>query len=231
MKALVLNILFIALAATMFGQKGHLVMEIVDVKSDNPQMQAQLEMMKGSETEVFYNGTKSLTKMNMMGGMVLTDILIEKEVGMKLIMNLMGNKMFIPMSQQEMDVAKASADNPMNDLNITYDKSDTKELAGFSCYKMVAVPTANPDMQFEAYITEDIKTNAAMIQGVDLEQFAGFPLEYTVNMGPMTMTTTAKTFEPTVDDAVFNVNTDGYTEMTMDEFKSSMGQMGGGMGF
>jgi len=220
---------------TSFGlyaqEEGHLKMEITEVSSENPQMQAQLEMMKGSQTEVHFKDGKSLTTMNMMGGMVVTKVLLETGQGLKLIMDMMGQKMLIPMSQQELTQSQNDPANPMNDLTVTYDEADTKDIAGFSCYKMVATPVSNPDMKIEAYITEDIKANAAVIQGVNLENFKGFPLEYTVNMGVMTMTTTTKEYEATVDSEVFNVNTNGYTEMSMEDFMNSIGQMGGGFGF
>ena len=188
-------------------------------------------MMKGSVTEVHYKDGQSLTTMNMMGGMVVTKVLMEQTGDLKLIMDMMGQKLLIPMSKTELDASKANNENPMGDLDISYDESDTKEIAGFNCYKMTATSAVNPDITIEAYITEDIKANAAVIQGVDLELFKGFPLEYTVDMGMMALTTTTKEYNQTVEAGVFDIDTNGYTTMTMEEFMNSMGGMGGNFGF
>jgi hypothetical protein len=233
------NLKFILLTIFTFGvlglaaqnQEGHLIMEITDATSNNEQMAPQLEMMKGSVTEVHYKDGQSLTTMNLMGGMVVTKILLEKSGDLKLIMDMMGQKMLIPMSKMELEKSKATGENPMSELDITYDETDTKEIAGFPCYKMNAKSKSNPDLNIEAYITDRIKANAAVIQGVDLEMFKGFPLEYTVDMGMIKMTTSAKEYNEKVDASVFDINTKGYTTMTMEEFMNSMGGMGKGFGF
>lgn len=223
-------LLFISISGYCQNQ-GHLIMEITEASSENEQVNAQVQMMKGSVTEVHYKDGQSLTTMNLMGGMVVTRILMEASGDIKLIMDMMGNKMLIPMSKMDIDKAKAENENPMDDLDISYDESDTKEIAGFSCYKMIAQSAVNPDMQIEAYITEEIQANAAVIRGVDLEKFKGFPLEYTLDVGMMTMTTTAKEFLTEVDSDVFNINTDGYTTMTFQKFMDQMGGFGQGFGF
>ena len=56
------------------SDQGTLTMEIIDVSSDNEQVAAGLEMMKGTVMTVHYKGKESLSKLNMMGGMVKTDI-------------------------------------------------------------------------------------------------------------------------------------------------------------
>ncbi|MEE9374375.1 MAG: hypothetical protein V3V00_15070 [Saprospiraceae bacterium] len=216
----------------LIGQaQGHISFVMTDAFSDNPQVNAQMEMMKGSTTDVFYIGDESLTINNMMGGMINIKMRVEKDAGMKMAYDMMGSKFYIPMSKTEMDKMKAEGDNPMSELQISYDESDTKQIAGFTCYKMVAIPIANPDMKIEAYITEDIKTKAALIQGVEMEQFRGFPLEIVANMGTLVMTTTAISFEASCDPSDLILDINGYTEMTFDEFVASMGQMGGGFGF
>ena len=226
-------IMALFLSPSAFSQdEGHITFEITDVASDNPQVQAQMEMMKGSTTEVYYKGDKSLTNMNMMGGMINVNLILGgKDQGMKMAMDMMGQKVLIPISKEEMEKMKAESENPMSELTIEYDESDTKEIAGFTCYKMVATPVTNPDMKLEAYITEEIKTNAALVQGVDMEQFKGYPLEIVANLGMATMTTSAKAYEPKCDDASLTMDTSGFTEMSFEDFMSSMGQMGGGFGF
>jgi len=227
------SVVFMTMASTVNAQnEGHITFEITDVTSDNPQVAAQMEMMKGSVTEVYYKGDQSLTNMNMMGGMININIIVEgKDQGSKMAMDMMGQKMLIPISKAEMDKAKAESDNPLAELDIQYDENDTKQIAGLDCYKVVATSIANPDMKIEAYITDAITTKAGFIQGLEMDQFKGYPLEITASLGMVDMTYTAQAFEPKCDDTSLTLDTSGFTEMTFEEFMNSMGQMGGGFGF
>lgn len=210
--------------------KGTLTMELTDVASDNEQMAAGLEMMKGTSMIVTFTDKKSMSKLDMMGGMIKTDIMIDPAGDLNMYMDMMGRKIWVAATKAEQDLMKAK--NPeANDFDIAYDKSDTKEIAGFKCYKMTVTSPANPDMELTAYITEDIDINAQVIQNMDINQFDGFPLEYTMNTGMMRMTFSTTAYEPTVDLSVFDVDQSQYKKMTMEEFQSQMGSMGGGMGF
>ena len=161
--------------------------------------------------------------MNMMGGMVKITVLNDKADGMNMLFDAMGQKIWVEQSAEEIRLERSSAE----EMDITYDKSDTKEIAGFSCYKMTAVIEGdNGDMTVQAYITEDIEIDAQIMQGVDMTQFAGFPLEYTFKGGPMTMTITTKEFKKSVDPSVFDIVTGGFQKITMSEFKDMMAGFG-----
>lgn len=214
--------------ATVQLAEGYVKMEITDVTSDDEQMAQYLEMMKGSETEVYFTADQSLTVMNMMGGMMQMKNLLSKEGDMNMYMDMMGQKMHIPATKAELDRAKAESDNEnaWDELEFEYDETDRKEILGFDCYKMTSVGE-DSNMKFEAYITDAIKTNAAIIQGADLSNFRGFPLEYNISMPKMTMVIEAQDFKKEVDSSVFDIKADGYTKMTFDEFIENMG---GGFG-
>lgn len=227
--AILLCISFFSTQMNAQGDKGTLTMEITDVSSDNEQMAAGLEMMKGTMLTVHYKGKESLSKLNMMGGMVKTDIKMNSAGDMDMYMDAMGQKMWIPTTKAEMD--KAKAENPeANDFDIEYDEADTKVIAGFNCYKMTLTSPSNAAFKLDAYVTEDIDINAQVIQNIDITEFKGFPLEYTIDMGMMKMTFSTTDYKETVDESVFDINTDGYKKMTMEEFQQQMGGMGG-MGF
>lgn len=191
-------------------KKGYVKMEITDVSSDDEQMAQMLEMMKGTETEVFFAEGQSLTVMNMMGGMVQVKNMLNAEGDMNMYMDAMGNKIHMQASKAELMKAKAEQPSGFDDLEFEYDMEDTKEIMGFKCYKMKSVDDEDSEMKFEAYITEEIKTNAAIIQGADLSKFKGFPLEYNIDMGQMSMIITCKDFKKEVDSAVFDIKADGY---------------------
>ena len=226
---LLVCILLSSLQLSAQSDKGTLTMEIIDVSSDNEQVAAGLEMMKGTIMTVYYKGKESLSKLNMMGGMVKTDIKMNAAGDMDMYMDMMGQKMWIPSTKLEME--KAKAENPeASDFDIEYDENDKKVIAGFNCYKMMLTSPSNPALKLDAYVTEEIDINAQVIQNVDISQFKGFPLEYTIDMGMMKMTFSTTDYKETVDETVFNVKTDGYKKMSMKEFQQQMGGMGG-MGF
>ncbi len=211
----------------------HIQMEISSIESSNPEMAAQFEMMKGTEYAIYHKDGKSLTDMSLMGGMIGIKNLVDADGGMNMFFDAMGNKMHIESTKMELDKMKAENPNPLADLNIEYDKSDTKSIAGYECYKMKATskdPDAG-DFAIDAYITEEIDIKASVIQGVDLSEFAGFPLEINVDMGIATMGFTTTELKDEVPAGVFDIDTKGYKKMTMEEFAETMGAMGGGFGF
>ena len=218
-------------SVAMIAQNGVLTIELVDASSTDAQTAAQLEMTKGTQMKVSYINKKSLTEITSMGGLINIDVKMSENGDMDMYMDMMGQKMWIPSTKAELDLAKAEAG--ASDPEFVYDENDTKEIAGFQCYK---VTMTNPDAEgfkLEAYITEEIKANAAVIQGVDISAFKGFPLEYTItNSAPnmnLKFTTTDSSNE--VDASVFDVKTAGYTKMTMEEFQSLLGGAAGGFGF
>ncbi len=217
-----------------FSQKslseGKIVMEISTVTSEDPQTAQMLEMMKGSQTEINFNKAGHSTKMSIMGGMV--EVKTYTNTGDKkfdMLMDMMGQKMWIASTLDEM--AKDEQAKKAMETKVNYDKNDKKTILGYNCYGMSMSSPENPDMVIKGYVTEDIKTDANIIQGFQAVKFSGFPMEYTVKTEAMTMTMTAKEIKETVDAATFVVKTDGYTKMTMEEFKAKMGGMGAGLGF
>lgn len=227
------NLLFVLLSLVTFvsaqdlSQQGTVKMEITDVTSDNQEMAMQLEMMKGSETEVFFKGEKVLTKANMMGGMMVMKNLIDKSAdAMNMTIEVMGQKMWIETTLSEMDKDPKQAAVKAS-TKVTYDKSKTKKIAGYDCYMMQIASPDNPDMTVEGYITESIKGNSSMIQGFQGVEIAGFPLEMTIKNKMFNMTMTAKKISGEIKDSDLTINTDGFKKMTMEELKA----MSGGMGF
>jgi len=205
------------------AQEGTLILEISEASGEGQAAQIA-EMMKGTQTEVHFQGDKSLVKLNMMGGMVNVNMLTSGEESMDMLIDAMGQKMWVNQGADELKKTKFDAP----EMDVTYDESDRKEIAGFDCYKMTAVVDAEQGEQtITAYVTEDIKIDAPVMRGIDMTQFKGFPLEYSMEAGPMTMTITTKEYKKTVDASVFEINTAGYQKLSMEELQS----MTGGMGF
>jgi hypothetical protein len=227
-------VLMLTVLSIGYSQKslseGKVVMEISDVTSEDPQTAQMLEMMKGSQTEINFSKSGHSTKMNMMGGMIEIKTYtntVDKKFDM--LMDMMGQKMWIASTLDEM--AKDEQAKKAMDTKVNYDKSKKKVILGYDCYAMSLSSPENPDIMINGYVTEDIKTDANIIQGFQAVKFSGFPMEYTVKTEAMTMTMTAKEIKETVDAASMVAKTDGYSKMTMEEFKKKMGAMGGGFGF
>lgn len=220
----------ISLSAQKTLDKGSVKMEITSVSAEDPQMAMGLEMMKGSQTELFFKNDEYVTHMDMMGGMVKMQTHVEhaKNV-MNLLFDMMGNKMWI---ESKLDEAQTAQQKEISSKSkIEYDKNDTKEILGYKCYKMTVTNPEMEGMKVTGYVTEDIKTKANLIQGFQSLEFAGFTMEFTVGNPQFAMTMTAVEIKDTVDDSKFTYDTKGYKKMTMEEFQKSMGNMGGGLGF
>ncbi len=217
-----------------FSQKtlseGKIVMEITEVTSDNAQTAQMLEMMKGSQTEINFNKDGHATKMSIMGGMV--EVKTYTNTGSKqfdMLMDMMGQKYWISSNLDEM--AKDEAAKKMAETKVEYKKDDKKVILGYNCYAMSVVNPENPDVKISGYVTEEVKSDANIIQGFQAVKFSGFPMEYTMTTPDMKLTMSAKDIKDKSDANTLVAKTDGYTKMTMEEFKTKMGGMGAGLGF
>lgn len=216
--------------------EGVITMEITDVSSDNEQVEAQMQMMKGSQTEYHFNADNSLVKMNMMGGMInMTFHTDNTSEDMTMLFDMMGNKMMVESTKAEREESQdEDALDAMKGLKVVYDENDTKEILGYKCVKAnISNPEGEEDegMAFTMYIARDIKASANMIQGLSEIELEGFPLAYELITPQMTMSMEAKDLKKEVSAEAFKLETGGYQKMTMEEFRESMGGMGGGMGF
>lgn len=228
------KLLFIAclfvMAGNLFGQKqiseGKVVMELTDISSDDPQTAAMMEMMKGSQTIINFNKTGHASKMSMMGGMVEVKTYVNNENKMfDMLMDMMGQKFWIQSSLDEL--SKGEEAKQAQNAKVEYNKESTKKIMGYNCYAMTVTMPDNPDLKLTGFVTEDIKTDANIIQGMQAIKFAGFPIEYTLTTPMVKMTMTAVEIKETADASDLTAQTGGYTKMTMDEFKKKMGGMGG----
>ncbi len=212
--------------------EGYLKMEITDVASDDEQVAAMLQMMKGSQTEIHFKDGKNLSSMNMMGGMVQMKTLYDnKTEKMNMLMDMMGQKMNIESTKKEMEALNEEQAEQFEDFEVQYDDNDTKEILGYKCVKATIVDTKSKDAAFSMYVSKDVKADSKMLQGMQYFEIDGFPLELVVKQPQMTMTMTAVALEDKIDESVFQLDASGYTKMTFEEFMEKMGSMGGGMGF
>ncbi|MGE5355725.1 MAG: hypothetical protein ACM3PT_05740 [Deltaproteobacteria bacterium] len=208
--------------------KAYMKFEVTDVKSesaDDPNAGMMTNALKGTITKVYFDGPKSITKISMMGGMVSTKILTDKSGNSEMYMDAMGQKILTKMTKAEIEKMQKEEGNK---IEYVHHKEKTKEILGYKAH-LVTVKDASgkmegADMQF--WVTDQIKTNAVVSQGVDNDLIGGFPLEITVSVPKQfSMTTTLTELKKDFDASVFEFDKKGYKEMSMEELKN-MG-MGG----
>ena len=208
-------------------------MEITSVDAEDETMAGMLQMMKGSEMSVAFDKDNSLMTMNMMGGMMKTRALTKKESKeLVTLIDAMGQKMMNKMAKEEFEKNKAVTKDIK--LDVAYDKSDTKKILNYNCHKAtIKVPIPGQEgkfMEMNAYVTNDLKLSESLMQGVEVTQLEGTPLEYSIAVAQQgmtfSMTFTATDIKTSVDKSIFQLDTEGYKEVTLEQMQSM-----GGMGF
>ena len=181
-----------------------------------------LTMLNGAEAVSYIKGDKRRTDLNM-AIQSTTSIMDAKTKSVVTLMDIMGQKYLIRTSADELK--KEQSDSPEQVIRYT---DETKDIAGYKCKKAeVTVKTKDgKEETVNVCFTEEIPTSDVKSVYKGLK---GFPMEYMVNQGGVKMTFSAKAVskDPVADDK-FAVPTEGYKEVTMEEFQKTMMQMGAG---
>jgi hypothetical protein len=156
-------------------------------------------------------------EIEMMGGMVVTKIYkkLNQPNSSKMTMNAMGQKYEITGIDENASKGVDMADLD-NIITVSLDKTNTKEIAGFKCYK--ANVTYKDGKTGEFYITENIN----MMASVKESKLKGFPLEMKIVTPQATLELTATEVSKELPKNAFIVP-DGYEKVTMEEFQQKMG--------
>lgn len=181
--------------------------------SDNEQM-----AMAGEIFMINYFDKENVAmEIEMMGGMVVTKIYkkLNQPNSSKMTMNAMGQKYEITGIDENASKGVDMADLD-NIITVSLDKTITKEIAGFKCYK--ANVTYKDGKTGEFYITENIN----MMASVKESKLKGFPLEMKIVTPQATLELTATEVSKELPKNAFIVP-DGYEKVTMEEFQQKMG--------
>jgi len=212
--------------------KGLIKMEISDVDSEDQAIATQLEMMKGTETDYYFNDDQSLVTANMMGGMVKMQSLTKNSnEDLTFLFDMMGQKMMVSSTKEEREKFGGNDKAELSDMKVNYDENDTKNILGFKCIKATIKGNENSPVAFDMYVSEDIKISSKLIQGLQDFEIRGFPLEYTMQMEQLSMTYLVTEIIKELDPTVFELDKTGYEKLTFEEFQEKMKGFGGGMGF
>jgi len=221
--------LIMTLSAQKVLEQGYLKMEITEVGSEDEQVAAMLEMMKGSQTEIYFKDGKNMSSMNMMGGMMQTKSLSDSKTGeVNMLFDMMGQKMHIESNKDDMTKASEDQAEMFEGFKVEYVESDTKEILGHKCVKTKIVDPKTNEAAFELYVARGIKADSKMLQGLQFFDIDGFPMELNMKQAQFSMTMTTIEMKEEVPADVFKLDTAGYQKMTFEEFVEKMGAMGGG---
>lgn len=217
-------ILFLAFGLTAQITSGSLTMEMTDITTSMPGGEQMAEMMKGSEMSMHFTPDKqvTITNMKMMGMDMKTLNYIDGAVSTT-YMDMMGQKMKMTMDISDLSKLGLEKEDIPSMYEVTYDKSDTKEILGYTCYKAdvkidmsslgADMPAGMKDMSMSAYVTEDIKMSNFSMKEFQGLQFKGTPLMMIMDVGMMKMTYEATSFSKDVDPSIFEHPEGDYKEM------------------
>lgn len=220
-KITLVSAFFILGFSTLDAQKslkeGHIQYEVTNIESES--MEAQ--MMKGTLIDVFFNPSKTKMNVQMMGGLVTMDVITETATeSTTLLMNMMGRKVQVDQTAEEKKKEQGEVEKPAFD--ITYDKSDTKEIAGEKCIKATLIDKKTKE-SITMYVAKKLKPMVKMAEDM-FPGLEGLPLEIVMGSQGMAVTITAQIFEKSIDKSAFDIP-EGYEKMTSEEFQKEMGGM------
>ena len=202
---------------------------ITEVKSDDPQTESMLAMMKGGTMDVYFKENKQRVDIDMMGGMVQMSTLInnDAEQSVVLYMDMMGQKLKIPMNEDEYAKYQKQSDQGGEQPTIEKDPSKTKKILGYDCVlvNIKHSSTEQEGMTLSAYVTDKIKAPSNVIQNGPSVDMGGFPLEYTMVHPQMSLTYQVTKLDEGVDEDMLKEK-EGYREMNFEEFMQTMGAFG-----
>ncbi len=226
------TILILLVFITVFIDKsfaqdnGFVKYEITDFKLDNPddpQMKMAEQMLKGTITKLYFEKERALTKIITMNGMNITKIITDKDGNNEMYMDMMGQKIMVKLPKDKIEQLKKEKNT--KEPEYVHHKDKTKDILGYKAHFVEVKSSDDQNTSMSMWITEKIKTNGVVSQGMDNSKIGGFPLEYTITIpGQFSMTTTATEFKNDFDKSVFGFDKAGYNEMSMEELMN----MGGG---
>ena len=185
----------------------------------------QAAMIGDMELKSTFKNTMVLTEMS---SMMFTNQTLVDDKGMVMLMEQMGNKIAVKQTKEEMEKEEAKQKEKPADPKIEY-TTETKTIAGYECKKAIVTMVGKDKKEEKMEIWYSDKFENLNKEGKGRGQsfmkgLKGVPFEYSGAQGPMKFKMVAKevSIEP-VADSKFELSTEGYKMMTMDELKAMQG--------
>lgn len=174
---------------------------------------------------------------NEITSMMLTSITAFDGQKLTSITEQMGNKSGYTATKEELEAAE-KAEKPESKPKIEY-TTEKKTIAGYECTKAILTTTGKDkkDNKMTVWVTEKIKSaqtkgkkSAKGGMAMDLGDLKGYPLEMEMaasqqGLDMKILITTSEVLTTPIEDAVFNVSTDGYTMISYKEMQEKMKAM------
>lgn len=206
---------FIFSTQIAFAQKkiksGFIVYEITDVQTSIP----ELKLMKGIKKTIYFSPEKQKIDVNLNNETVKIQTFYNSRTeDISVCYDFLG---------QYFRVNSNNKDNPKVKpfiKKIDYQKSVTKSIAGYLCYK---AEITFEDEKLTIWLTDKIKIKNPDFQSL-FSNLEGVPLEYTRRSKNAKMTFTAKSISEILPADIFKISKN-YTELSEKEFEERMGGM------
>lgn len=224
MKKLLLTFLTATVICMTHAQlkEGHIVYKI-ESTTDNPDMQMAVGMMQGSTMEVYFKEKATRGEFKMGSMMTTTTISDETNGDVLMLMSGMMGNMAIKSNSKDQQPVDADTPAPKVEVTIT---TETKVIEGYTCKKAVVTDEEGDVANF--WFTEEIIVSKKGQNSLS-DDVPGFPMQFEINKGGMTMSMTVTKVEtslPKNSKELFSMTIpEGYKEMSPEEMKQ-MGMMG-----
>lgn len=224
MKKITLSIF--ALAFTALSMKAQITEGTVLYTMNIEGMPAeQAAMMGDMDLRVSFKNGRVLNEMN---SMMFTNQTVINETGMTMLMEQMGNKIAVQQTKDEMEKENSKSKEKPTDPKIEY-TTETKSIAGYECKKAIITVTDKnkKEEKIDMWYCEKFANPNMEGKGkgqLIMKGLKGMPFEYSMANGPMKFKITAKEVsEKPIADEKFNLSTEGYKLMKMDDLKALQG--------
>lgn len=194
-------LLLLGVGSQVQAQASYSITYEIEIAGEDMDPMAKM-MLAGSEMMLQFKGNMSRMVMDM--GAISKTIAITDGDAKKgiVLMDMMGRKMAIPMTEEDFEQSKAAKGQGVRKTN------KTKKIAGYTCHQ--AFVSNGEEQEFEIWYTEEIKVGASSeyaYEGLD-----GFPLQMEVNQEGMIMKMLAKEVSDSkLSNDLFNTSVpDGY---------------------
>lgn len=229
MKNLIVLFILLFSVPASYAQESYTIKMTMKIEGLPPEYAAfgEQEMVNYLKGDLYRNETTS-----MMGG---SSTAFDGKL-LTMISDQMGNKSGFTATQEEMDAA--AKEEPLDKPKIEY-LSESKKIAGYDCTKAIltSVNKEGKENKVTVWITEKIKTNAARGRRtggrgmqMDFGELKGYPLqiEMSQNQNGTEMKVVISATDvntASIDDAIFKLDTEGYTMMSYAQYKETMKKM------
>lgn len=222
---------------------GSITMGVTEFDMPSAEGQEGMDQMKGMMEDmgmtIHFKPGHQVTEVNAMGMINIKMHYVDNV--MTQYMDMMGQKIKVVSPMGENAFAHLGLDaEAMKDMyRVNYDKSATKEILGYNCYKATIkmnlealspkagdIPDEIKNMEMDMYVTNEIDMEQISLQNIPGLQLEGAPLQMDLNMGMMTMTYEATNIDTDPDDSLFEVPEGEYKEMTLEAFQNMTGGFG-----